>query len=191
MADISLWFWEAAGVVWGLRAGLEGGKVRCFEAEVGACFSPMPVVHATTADTAAPPDTLPHLSCTHTTYAEGCAAPTVAVLFEDTKEQRHVKTYEVSLREKVRGAVCWEGEFRGGSAWVSVCVTSACLRRVSRWGVSLLGSVALCTRAHSFAEGQGRRRPWLGQVPLLSSSSGNGCSFITHRHTRHVACMID
>ncbi|KAL4855081.1 DNA damage-binding protein 1 [Chlorella vulgaris] len=33
-------------------------------------------------------------------FLEGCAAPTVAVLFEDTKEQRHVKTYEVSLREK-------------------------------------------------------------------------------------------
>ncbi|EFN59838.1 hypothetical protein CHLNCDRAFT_29381 [Chlorella variabilis] len=33
-------------------------------------------------------------------FLDGCAAPTIAVLYEDTKEQRHVKTYEVSLREK-------------------------------------------------------------------------------------------
>ncbi len=37
--------------------------------------------------------------------ADGCAAPTIAVLYEDTKEQRHVKTYEVSLRDKVRAAL--------------------------------------------------------------------------------------
>jgi DNA damage-binding protein 1 len=33
-------------------------------------------------------------------FLDGCAAPTIAVLYEDTKEQRHVKTYEVSLRDK-------------------------------------------------------------------------------------------
>ena len=36
-------------------------------------------------------------------FLDGCAAPTIAVLFEDTKDARHVKTYEVALREKVRG----------------------------------------------------------------------------------------
>jgi hypothetical protein len=51
----------------------------------------------------------------------------------------------------------------------SGCAMPACLRRVSRRGLLLLGSVALCTRANSFAEGEGRRRPWLVQVPLLSS----------------------
>ena len=34
-------------------------------------------------------------------FLHQCAAPTVAVLYEDTKEQRHIKTYEVSSRNKV------------------------------------------------------------------------------------------
>lgn len=29
-----------------------------------------------------------------------CNVPTVAVLYEDTKEQRHIKTYEINLRDK-------------------------------------------------------------------------------------------
>lgn len=33
-------------------------------------------------------------------FLDGCATPTIAVLYEDTKEQRHVKTYEVSLHDK-------------------------------------------------------------------------------------------
>lgn len=37
-------------------------------------------------------------------FADGCATPTIAVLYEDTKEQRHVKTYEVSLHDKVRSS---------------------------------------------------------------------------------------
>lgn len=48
---------------------------------------------------------LPHCRCLS---ADGCAAPTIAVLYEDTKEQRHVKTYEVSLRDKVCRA-CMQG----------------------------------------------------------------------------------
>ena len=44
--------------------------------------------------------------------ADGCAAPTIAVLYEDTKEQRHVKTYEVSLREKVRDGCSTAGQYR-------------------------------------------------------------------------------
>ncbi len=34
-------------------------------------------------------------------FLHGCKAPTLAVLYEDTKEQRHIKTYEVSLKDKV------------------------------------------------------------------------------------------
>ena len=34
-------------------------------------------------------------------FLHGCAAPTLAVLYEDTKEQRHIKTYETSFRDKV------------------------------------------------------------------------------------------
>ncbi|KAL4429821.1 hypothetical protein ABPG77_010938 [Micractinium sp. CCAP 211/92] len=33
-------------------------------------------------------------------FLDGCDTPTIAVLYEDTKEQRHVKTYEVSLRDR-------------------------------------------------------------------------------------------
>lgn len=35
-------------------------------------------------------------------FLYNCINPTLAVLYEDTKEQRHVKTYEVRLRSKVR-----------------------------------------------------------------------------------------
>lgn len=34
-------------------------------------------------------------------FLHNCNVPTVAVLYEDTKEQRHIKTYEISMREKV------------------------------------------------------------------------------------------
>lgn len=40
-------------------------------------------------------------------YVDGCDTPTIAVLYEDTKEQRHVKTYEVSLRDKVQCSRRW------------------------------------------------------------------------------------
>jgi len=33
-------------------------------------------------------------------FLHGCAKPTIVVLYEDTKEARHLKTYEVSLKEK-------------------------------------------------------------------------------------------
>lgn len=35
-------------------------------------------------------------------FLEGCAQPTVALLYQDTKDHRHIKTYEISLKEKVR-----------------------------------------------------------------------------------------
>ena len=34
-------------------------------------------------------------------FLHGCARPTIAVLYTDPKEQRHVKTYEVVLKDKV------------------------------------------------------------------------------------------
>jgi hypothetical protein len=82
---------------------------------VGACLSPM-LQWCMPLQRTLPPCQTRRLTCrsTRTASAEGCAAPTVAVLFEDTKEQRHVKTYEVSLREKVLGlcvgrVICGEG----------------------------------------------------------------------------------
>lgn len=35
-------------------------------------------------------------------FLHECASPTIAVLYEDTKEQRHIKTYEIIVRDKVR-----------------------------------------------------------------------------------------
>lgn len=32
-------------------------------------------------------------------FLYGCAKPTIAVLFQDTKENRHVKTYEIQVKE--------------------------------------------------------------------------------------------
>jgi DNA damage-binding protein 1 len=43
---------------------------------------------------------LDELAVLDVAFLHGCAAPTLAVLYEDTKEQRHVKTYELALREK-------------------------------------------------------------------------------------------
>lgn len=40
--------------------------------------------------------------------------PTLGVLFEDTKEQRHAKTYTLALRDKVRACVF----FRRGACWL-------------------------------------------------------------------------
>jgi hypothetical protein len=34
-------------------------------------------------------------------FLEGCAKPTIAVLYQDTKDARHIKTYEVVMKEKV------------------------------------------------------------------------------------------
>lgn len=34
-------------------------------------------------------------------FLEGCAKPTIAVLYQDNKDARHIKTYEVVLKEKV------------------------------------------------------------------------------------------
>lgn len=42
-------------------------------------------------------------------FLAGCARPTIAVLYEDSKAYaRHIKTYEVSLKDKV-GAACGVG----------------------------------------------------------------------------------
>lgn len=34
-------------------------------------------------------------------FLDGCPEPTLAVLYEDPKRDRHIKTYEVASREKV------------------------------------------------------------------------------------------
>ncbi len=34
-------------------------------------------------------------------FLEGCAKPTIAVLYQDNKDARHIKTYEVVVKEKV------------------------------------------------------------------------------------------
>ena len=39
-------------------------------------------------------------------FLDGCAEPTLAVLYEDAKKDRHIKTYSVASREKVCCLVC-------------------------------------------------------------------------------------
>lgn len=34
-------------------------------------------------------------------FLYGCPQPTIVVLFQDTKEARHIKTYQISLQQKV------------------------------------------------------------------------------------------
>eukprot|EP00271_Cylindrocystis_brebissonii_P010251 TRINITY_DN26392_c0_g1_i1.p1 TRINITY_DN26392_c0_g1~~TRINITY_DN26392_c0_g1_i1.p1 ORF type:complete len:1092 (+),score=241.19 TRINITY_DN26392_c0_g1_i1:211-3486(+) len=43
---------------------------------------------------------LEELSVLDMKFLYGCAKPTIAVLYQDTKEARHVKTYEIQLKEK-------------------------------------------------------------------------------------------
>lgn len=47
-------------------------------------------------------------------FLHGCKLPTVAVLYQDTKEARHFKTYQVLLKDKVRAAVA-RGALKSGS----------------------------------------------------------------------------
>lgn len=49
-------------------------------------------------------------------FLAGCSVPTVALLYEDAKHARHIKTYAISMRSKVGAARCWG---RAGSAWGS------------------------------------------------------------------------
>lgn len=37
-------------------------------------------------------------------FLEGCTKPTVAVLYQDTKDARHIRTYEVITKEKASHA---------------------------------------------------------------------------------------
>ena len=43
---------------------------------------------------------LEELNVVDVKFMHGCATPTICVLYEDTKEARHVKTYEVDVKEK-------------------------------------------------------------------------------------------
>lgn len=43
-------------------------------------------------------------------FLEGTSKPTLVVLYQDSKEARHVKTYEVNLKDKV-------GTIRGRDLW--------------------------------------------------------------------------
>ena len=52
-------------------------------------------------------------------FLHGCAKPTVAVLYEDTKEGRHVKTYEVNVKDKDFAEGPWaQNDVEGGSSLI-------------------------------------------------------------------------
>ena len=42
-------------------------------------------------------------------FLYGCPRPTVALLYHDNKDARHLRTYEISLKDKVTPALLWCG----------------------------------------------------------------------------------
>ena len=52
-------------------------------------------------------------------FLHGCPRPTICVLYEDTKEARHVKTYEVDVKEKCLVDGPWaQNDLEGGSSLI-------------------------------------------------------------------------
>ena len=101
--DLGFVFW-VGWLTWRGSACERGPVGQHAQTAVAPCFVPLaassrlpPIVCSTSQHCPAP--THPPAPKSH---ADGCTAPTIAVLYEDTKEQRHVKTYEVSVRDKVR-----------------------------------------------------------------------------------------
>jgi len=50
-----------------------------------------------------PPRMLHTPGCPPTPHSAGCALPTIAVLYEDTRKVKHLRAYEVSVKDKVGG----------------------------------------------------------------------------------------
>ena len=62
---------------------------------------------------------LEELNVVDVKFMHGCATPTICVLYEDTKEARHVKTYEVDVKEKTLRDGPWsQGDVEGGSSLI-------------------------------------------------------------------------
>lgn len=57
-------------------------------------------------------------------FLYGCERPTIAVLYQDTKEARHVKTYEILLREKELAEGKWSQPNVEASASILIPVPS-------------------------------------------------------------------
>ena len=62
---------------------------------------------------------LDELQVVDVAFLHGCARPTIAVLHQDTKEARHVKTYEIDLKTKDLVAGPWaQADLEGGTSRV-------------------------------------------------------------------------
>ena len=62
---------------------------------------------------------LEELNVVDVKFMHGCSVPTICVLYEDTKEARHVKTYEVDVKEKTLREGPWsQGDVEGGSSLI-------------------------------------------------------------------------
>ncbi|ACO65083.1 predicted protein [Micromonas commoda] len=62
---------------------------------------------------------LEELNVVDVKFMHGCATPTICVLYEDTKEARHVKTYEVDVKEKTLRDGPWsQSDVEGGSSLI-------------------------------------------------------------------------
>ena len=62
---------------------------------------------------------LDELQVVDVAFLHGCARPTIAVLHQDAKEARHVKTYEVDLKTKDLVAGPWaQADLEGGTSTI-------------------------------------------------------------------------
>ena len=62
---------------------------------------------------------LEELNVIDAAFLAGCPAPTVALLYEDAKHARHIKTYSIQMRSKVGAAGAAErGDGRQQAGWV-------------------------------------------------------------------------
>lgn len=112
-------------------------------------------------------------------HAGGGGAPLLAVLYEDTKEQRHVKTYEVSLRDKelVEGSWVYNNLDEGASLLIpvphtggAVVVGKSAITYVSQAGVRSVGIRETFVKAWGAIDEDGTRLllgDWLGNLHLL------------------------
>lgn len=64
---------------------------------------------------------LEELSVIALQFLSGCAKPTIALLCEDVKHQRHVKTYEILVKDKVGRAKMWQKVIRRQYAGICIC----------------------------------------------------------------------
>ncbi|KAK3268005.1 DNA damage-binding protein 1 [Cymbomonas tetramitiformis] len=102
---------------------------------------------------------LEELKVVHMAFLHDTAKPTIAVLYEDPKEQRHVKTYEVNLKEKEFNEGPWcQSHLDGGSSMIIPVPAPL-------GGVVIIGERTILY-LNSPAEGEPRDKPYVKASPM-------------------------